>query len=879
MHSGLDRILRDFRKEFETPQPVRKSRSSSVSSQRSGVSALSSLSSLTRSLSNKSSTHPTTLELEPEEDAMRRSLENAVTAAIDLFQNVDKHQLSHLGATTDLTGPDVERMLERYVAEQIYDVVLFPCVRAVRRSEDLDLESRIRRMADIDISQVGIPIEGGLQGKRELATRLAKGVEIFKKLGVAGSPQEMVDILLATQKSITGSEPAASGDGKDGVEVLSDTASEKPSMVLTINADVLVSMLLIVVVRSSVRHLQARLSCMRHFIFIDDVESGEMGYALSTFEAVLAYLAKDAGGLRKASQRNRKLWQATRVGNLAEMKKMLETDRTISEEDSAPEPDALDDSSLDHDSPHGEYDNGMDGLPSEHVSDCFSPLRDLPQGDFAAVGGSLSHVFPFQRPPTPPPEGERTQSKKRVSMAPTRSTSFSSGYSSRSRSRTKSTDSVMSATVEGDCSVEKLLQTQNPDGESVMMIAVEAGQLEALQYLLSLREYYSVGYVLEDCNTDGMTLLSAAVQSGNRGITEALLEYLLDNSPDDNAIRSYLAMQDTKGRCVAHYLFNMPRLMTRIDEKLPWRQKDRNGQTPLFALSRSYDHEEYYWMTSTALRLATKTQGDGEPLHLDDHVDGKGNTLLHIVNDPALTLKLLHHCDSDVNAVNDRRFSPLMVASKYGRIDLVRALFGDPRVEMHIKDLRGLTAVELAKDDEVRNRIDDLVLMSSPPGPDGRSTTIVRSFFVEDATVRLIIKSGAPNAYGSITVTTCRRSIAEFENLAKWLAIEHPASWLPTQFNLPSPFLLPSKPSRAVLRDVQIRLDNFLHNLLSHATFGTHEMVWEFFLVPDIDWNMLAERSKRKAELRVENVKEDYLPIVDTADVELFVAHAKDQLR
>ncbi|KAG9643125.1 hypothetical protein KCU64_g11885, partial [Aureobasidium melanogenum] len=284
-------------------------------------------------------------------------------------------------------------------------------------------------------------------------------------------------------------------------------------------------------------------------------------------------------------------------------------------------------------------------------------------------------------------------------------------------------------------------------------------------------------------------------------------------------------------------------------------------------------------MVETALTLATNTQPDQEPLHLADHIDNKGNTLLHIVNDPHLTAWLLRHCDSDVNAANDKRFTPLMMASKYGRLDLVRTFFGDARVDLQIKDIRGLTAVELAKDDEVRNRIDDLVLLSTRPAADGRITSVVRSFFVEDATVRLVLKSGGPNPNGTITVTTCRRSVADFEHLAKWLSIEQPASWIPTHFNLTSPFLIPSKPSRAVLRDIQLRLDAFLQCLLTHSTFSTHEMVWEFFLVPDIDPAMLAERAKHKAEIRVENVRDDYDPITDTREVESFVTHAKDQLR
>jgi hypothetical protein len=116
---------------------------------------------------------------------------------------------------------------------------------------------------------------------------------------------------------------------------------------------------------------------------------------------------------------------------------------------------------------------------------------------------------------------------------------------------------------------------------------------------------------------------------------------------------------------------------------------------------------------------------------------------------------------------------------------------------------------------------------------------VVRSFFVEDATIRLVVKSGAPSNNQSFTVTTCRRSLTDFEHL-------HNSSHLKTQLRgchqypeCDSPFQLPSKPSRAVLRDIQIRLDGFLKILLAHSTFSTHEMLWEFFLVPDIQAEMM----------------------------------------
>lgn len=870
LQNGLEKIVLDFSAQFDRPIPKKTSRSPSVSSNRSSVSTTSleeSLASLRESVSSAGSLPVSSFSIDPEEDAMRFALESATTAAIDLFQGVDRQQLSLLGATTDLSGPVVEGMIERYVAEQLHDTILFPRICNIRRPDDLELESRIRKMADIDIAQVGIPLEGGMQGKRDMAIRLDRGVGVFKKMGVASSPQEMIEILLETEKAVTMANPSPI--------IPSDYAStsEKQSKAITINADALVSMLLVVVIRSSIRHLQARLSYMRHFVFIEDVESGETGYALSTFEAVLAYLSHDSDALRYASRRNAKLWRATKSGRLAEVRSMLEPDRSwLTNDELKEETPSLDENRSD--------DNATTRVDFiENVDhDSAQQQAAILDGDFAAVSGSLSHVFPFQRPPTPPPDPGLPR-RKRVSMATLRSASISSGYSSRSHSRSKSMDSTISNVSEGDTSLSKISQSQGLTGDSILMMCVESGQLACLEYLLGLDQFFPIETILEDCNNEGSTLLIAAVQGDDKNLSTHLLNHIIQNSPSDDALCSYFAKQDSKGRSIAHYLFNQPHLMETIGEMLPWRLRDRNGQTPLFALCRSYDHEEYRWMVETALTLAAETQPDGTRLHLDDHVDAKGNTLLHIVNDPQLASRLLRQCDSDVNAANDKRFTPIMMASKYGRIDLVRAFFGDPRVELHAKDIRGLTAVELAKDDEVRNRIDDLVLLATPPNQDGRITTVVRSFFVEDATIRLVIKSGGPNPNGTITVTTCRRSVADFEHLARWLAIEQPASWLPSQFNLTSPFLIPSKPSRSVLRDIQLRLDNFLHNLLTHATFSTHEMVWEFFLVPDIDANMLAERSKRKAEIRVENVRDEFDPVEDTREVELFVAHAKEQIR
>ncbi|KAK4235522.1 hypothetical protein C8A03DRAFT_36633 [Achaetomium macrosporum] len=861
MQAGLEKLFREFTQVFERPLPAPPSAKDIPDPEPDGpvatatkrARANSDLSQGGSKGVNGSQTLPDGFQ--DDETVLRTALESAVTSAIDLFQSVDRQQLSLLGATTDLTGPVVERLIERYIAENVHHM-LFPRLAALRRQEDLELEAKIRQMDFIDISQLGIVIDGGNRAKRDVVNRLGRAVEEFRKMPNASCPQEMMEILLSTVKAATHFTDTPQPGQAPG------SASEKPA--ITVNADTLVSLLLYVVIKAQIKHLQARLTYIHNFIFIDDVESGEMGYALSTFEAVLSYLDRESGGLRRASRRNRALWDATAKGDLSELRKIME-----------PDEDAIEEEEGVFTSPHSRRQSSS-GWSFTNGNSRRSSLSFTASERFS-LGSGLSHVFPFQNGTDtdaddvsiPPPP-------KRVKKVAMDTRSMSSGSEISFRSMPMSIGSL--GGIEGDTSIERLSQTQDAFGESVPMMAIQNRQPEALKYLLSLRQYYSPEVILNDQNNEGTTLFSAAVQIGDETIVNTVLDFVLD-SADDDKVREYLAIQDTWGRSAAHYLFHAPFLIHRIGRMLPWRQKDKNGQTPLFALCRSYDHPNYSTMVQEALEAATKSQGDGQPLHLDNHVDIKGNTLLHIVNDVNLAMKILQKCDVDVNATNEKKFTALMLASKYGRFDMVRTLFGDPRVDTGARELRGLTAVELAKDDELRNKIDDLVLFSLIPGPDSRTTGVVRAFFVEDASIRFVLKSGAPVDTQSYAVTTCRRSLSDFEHLAKLLQMENPASWIPSLADLRSPTQIPSRPSRAVLKDLQVKMDCFLRVLLQHPTFATHEMLWEFFLVPDLQLDMMAERSKLKADALMEKVHDEFEPVEDLREVEQFIDHARDMVR
>lgn len=788
---------------------------------------------------------------------LREALETLVLSAIDTFQAVDKQQLSHLGEITDLSGSAIEKMIEKYVSEHVHESSLFPRVLASMDLEDLELDGYLKRMSDVDIAQIGIEDYGGHNGKRDLSRRIVSGVAVFKKLGTASSPQEMLDILMETQQSLTASSGSSTFES-------TGTSSEKSAQGGAVSADTLVSLLLMVVIRSPVRNLHARLTYVRDFNLFTDVENGQIGYALSTFEGVLTYLSGNSRGLRRISQMNKSLWHSVRTGDIATVKSLLDPDNQDDEPDE-PGLSTEDGSDVEDDREYKLRSNGID--PSQN--------SDQPQ---RLTASNLAHIFPFRTNGTEGIDGSPPKLKKRVSMD-TRSLSSSSAHSNISGA---STGESIRSMISGETSAEQLVQTQDSLGNSVLFMAVESSQAKVLAYLLQLESLVTPDLVLRYQTNDGTSLLSAAVQHSTTKIVDIVLDYVLRHTESDHALMIYLAYQDNNGRSVAHYCFSAPYLIASIGHLLPWQQKDKNGQTPLFAMCRSYDHDNYHALAASAITAATMYQRDGLPLQLADHVDAKGNTLLHIVNDTVLVKQLLIRCNSDPNAQNLKRFTPLMVASKFARMDLVRVFFADYRVDLQARDFRGFTAVEVAKDDDVRNQIDDMVLLLVASDPGERKTTIVRALLVDDGSIRLVIKSGAPSDRATITVTTCRRSLSDFENLVHWLSLEHPASWIPAISNLRSPFQIIPRPSKQILRDIQLRLNGFLQTMLAHPTFSTHEMLWEFFLVPDIDQRMLAERARRKAEIRVENLALDYSPLTSPAEIaelEVFIGHAIDQLR
>ncbi len=89
-----------------------------------------------------------------------------------------------------------------------------------------------------------------------------------------------------------------------------------------ISTDQVIPLMLLMITRSNVTNLMSNLQFMRYFAYFFETVTGEYGYTLSSFEAVLAFVTEiqqdpqSSLDLRQASDQCRQLWEAIAVGNL-----------------------------------------------------------------------------------------------------------------------------------------------------------------------------------------------------------------------------------------------------------------------------------------------------------------------------------------------------------------------------------------------------------------------------------------------------------------------------------------------------------------------------------------------------------------------------------
>lgn len=236
-----------------------------------------------------------------------------------------------------------------------------------------------------------------------------------------------------------------------------------------------------------------------------------------------------------------------------------------------------------------------------------------------------------------------------------------------------------------DIPLDCFVKSRSLEGDSCLMFALKQNNEELMNVLLQFEYIFTLDDILEDQNINGSNLLATALAI-EHPFTPTLARIILQANPDE--IERYINAQDNHHRTIGHLLYNSYLLLHDFGMYINWMKKDSFGNTPLMVYSRCYDHPNYDEMMSITISLVKQWyMKRGKILSYRDHLDNKGNTLMHTIKDSAtLELFLKSFGGLDLNYLNDANQSAVSLAVRYNRIDKVELLIKDNRFCLSVVD-------------------------------------------------------------------------------------------------------------------------------------------------------------------------------------------------
>jgi ankyrin repeat protein len=158
--------------------------------------------------------------------------------------------------------------------ENCYDILFFK-LTSLFKEEDAEIADSIKKIHNIDFNHLGI-------SNISFGQNLLNAIPIFQKILSKRTPEEKIECLMDSIKTLT---------------------SSTLTSALPINGDQLISLLLLLFIRSDVHSLYSTVYYINNFSFSLDIKYGEKGFALSSFEAVLSYIKTPHEELVVASEK------------------------------------------------------------------------------------------------------------------------------------------------------------------------------------------------------------------------------------------------------------------------------------------------------------------------------------------------------------------------------------------------------------------------------------------------------------------------------------------------------------------------------------------------------------------------------------------------
>lgn len=259
---------------------------------------------------------------------------------------------------------------------------------------------------------------------------------------------------------------------------------------------------------------------------------------------------------------------------------------------------------------------------------------------------------------------------------------------------------------DGDIGDGSFIRSRTLQGESCLMIALFTNNYKLFKLILDYTNIFTLDDILEDQNVQGLNLLNAALQLKHKACEE-IAQIILQADHDE--IRQYCNTTDDKLRNVGHFLFHCSDLIPLFGPYIDWKAKDVTGKTPLFAIIRCYDHPSYDHLIEVSIEAVVNWyEANGCHFDFRDHIDNRGNTVLHAVRDGDNLRLLLDKFEClDLNYLNDSEQTALVQFIRYNRLSNVQAIVDDSRIDLWRTDSKyQLTAQDYVKVNKVADEAD-----------------------------------------------------------------------------------------------------------------------------------------------------------------------------
>lgn len=206
--------------------------------------------------------------------------------------------------------------------------------------------------------------------------------------------------------------------------------------------------------------------------------------------------------------------------------------------------------------------------------------------------------------------------------------------------------------------------------------------------------------LIEEIDIKNRSVFTLALEL-NHPFTPILLQIFLENKPTTSEIINIVNKQDYRCRTMGHLLtglhnWNIP-YMDQILKVIDWSIKDKSGFSPFMSLMRAYDHDQYEDIVCQVIDiLHDQYQGSEGFKFTMDHLDAKGNNILHGVRSPKIMSHILEKFNGneiDLNHMNFQGVSAIDLCVKYSRLETLKIFVEDPRLNFRKVDDKSFIGV------------------------------------------------------------------------------------------------------------------------------------------------------------------------------------------